>query len=238
MIDKKKDFKIIRLKADNKIYYPDSSEHEDWMDDKYIKQSKINIPLGVSRYGGPVIDLPEDIEYPSDLRFVAQIDLSKASKFDSYGLLPKTGQLYFFADILSDKGKVIYSNTENEKLIRTIKEHEDNFWSGVLITDFYSDTENINERFIEEEKKGFFSKKIVRQWDFFAGSDKSKIFGIFTHCQHDQEYIEKVSFSNKLILLQIGEDGFNDEGVFTTLIDKSDLENRNFDNCEFTWGQS
>ncbi|WP_414713014.1 hypothetical protein [Sphingobacterium sp. UBA6645] len=38
--------------------------------------------------------------------------------------------------------------------------------------------------------------------------------------------------------MQIGENGFNDEGVFSVLIPKKDLKNLNFDNCEFVWAQS
>ena len=32
--------------------------------------------------------------------------------------------------------------------------------------------------------------------------------------------------------------GFNDEGVFSVLIPKEDLRNRNFENCEFSWAQT
>jgi uncharacterized protein YwqG len=238
MIDRDKKINIIRLKSDEKIYYPDSSEHEDWMGDNYVKCSQVNIPLGASRYGGPVVDLPEGIDYPINHRFAAQIDLANASKFDSYNLLPRKGQLFFFASIRNNSGQVIFTKSENDKLKRVIVEHEDDFWSGVLITDFFPDTESISERIIKEKKKSLFFPKTIKRWDYFAGSEKSKIFGIFTHCQHDQEYIEKITSSDKIVLLQIGEDGFNDEGVFTVLIRKSDLENENFDNCEFIWAQS
>ena len=64
------------------------------------------------------------------------------------------------------------------------------------------------------------------------------MFGIFTHCQYGQKEIEEITFSNKVVLLQVGETGFNDEGVFNVTIDKEDLRNLNFDNCEFTWGQT
>ena len=43
---------------------------------------------------------------------------------------------------------------------------------------------------------------------------------------------------DEILLLQIGENGFNDEGVFSVTIPREDLKKLNFDNCEFAWGQS
>ena len=75
-------------------------------------------------------------------------------------------------------------------------------------------------------------------WDDFAGSKQSKIFGIYTHCQLGEEEIIDILNSNKVLLLQVGENGFNDEGVFSVLIEKTDLIARDFSRCEFAWGQS
>ena len=72
----------------------------------------------------------------------------------------------------------------------------------------------------------------------FGNKWGSKIFGIYTYCQYEQDEIEEITFSDKIILLQIGENGFNDEGVFCVTIPKEDLKKLNFDNCEFAWGQS
>ena len=236
----KQKFEIIHFTADERQYYPASMEHESWMPENYVKHTEIEIPLGHSRYGGPVVDLPNGIEYPKDFRFAAQLDLSKFSTFDKTGLLPKTGQLIFFADIMNDTGKVIYSDVPNDKLIRITKEHEDNFFSGVLVDKIIADTETFEERFREPEDE--WDKEHVNEfgklWDDFAGSEKSKIFGIFTNCQLGQENIEKITFSDYVLLLQIGENGFNDEGVFSVTIPKEDLKKLNFDNCEFAWGQS
>jgi len=46
-----------------------------------------------------------------------------------------------------------------------------------------------------------------------------KFFGSFTDCQ-------------------IGKNDFNEEGVFSVLIQEQDLKNRKFDDCEFYWSQS
>jgi uncharacterized protein YwqG len=64
------------------------------------------------------------------------------------------------------------------------------------------------------------------------------MFGIYTNCQRAQKDVESIISSGKLVLLQIGEDGFNDEGVFTVLIPKADLEKRDFSRCECTWAQT
>lgn len=230
-------FEIISFTADQRRYYPASMKHESWMSENYIKHTEIEIPLGHSRYGGPVVDLPDGMEYPKDLRFAAQLDLSKFSPFDKSGLLPKKGQLIFFADVINDAGKVIYTDASNEKLVRITKEHEDNFFSGVLVDKIFADTETLEERFREPEEEEEANKD-GKVWDYFLGSNKSKIFGIYTHCQYGQEEIEQITFSDKILLLQIGENGFNDEGVFSVTIPREDLKNLNFENCEFAWGQS
>ena len=52
------------------------------------------------------------------------------------------------------------------------------------------------------------------------------------------EEVEAILLSGKQVLLQIGENGFNDEGVFSVFIDQRDLARRDFSRCEFTWGQT
>jgi uncharacterized protein YwqG len=240
-MDKKKDiFEIISFTADKKKYYPASMKRGSWMSEEYVKHTEIEISLGQSRYGGVVIDLPKGVEHPKDLRFAGQLDLSKFSPFDKSGQLPKKGQLIFFADILNDTGKVFYADVQNESLIRIINEHEDNFFLGILVDKIFTDTETFEEyyRSPEDDDEKEFANENGKIWDNFAGSDKSKIFGIYTNCQYGQDEIKEITFSEKVLLLQIGEGGFNDEGVFSVLIDREDLKNKNFDNCEFVWGQS
>jgi uncharacterized protein YwqG len=238
MNNNEKEFEIIRFIPDSKRYYPASMERESWMRGVYVNHTEIEIPIGKSRYGGPVFDLPKSLEYPDGFRFAAQLDLAEFSPFDKTGLLPKTGQLIFFSDLMSGTGKVIYANVPNEELIRHTIEHEDNFWDGVLIDKIFAETETLSERFTEPEDDDEETNEDGKVWDYFAGTEKSKIFGIYTNCQCGQEETEEVAFSEKILLLQVGEEGFNDEGVFSVLINKKDLENRNFDNCEFSWGQS
>jgi len=236
----KQKIEIIRFTAGSKHYFPNSMKKEKWMKEKYVQYSEMEIPLGKSRYGGCAVDLPKGIEYPKNMRFAAQLDLAEFAPFDKTGLLPKTGQLIVFADIMDDTGKVIYANVKNNELERKIVEHNDNFWDGVLINQIFTETETLSERYVEpeDEEDEEDLNEDGKMWGYFEGSEKSKIFGIYTNCQLVEEEILEILLSNKIVLLQIGEDGFNDEGVFSVLIDKDDLKNQKFENCEFVWAQS
>jgi len=55
-----KEFNKIAFKAAKKRYYPASTDISSWDDGGYTKHTEIEIPLGKSRYGGPVADLPEE----------------------------------------------------------------------------------------------------------------------------------------------------------------------------------
>lgn len=239
---KQETFDIIELRPGTKHYYGDSIEMPDILleDGLLVKASTIDIPLGHSRYGGPIADLPKDFSYPDDLRFAVQLDLKQIAPHDKSELLPKTGHLFFFADIIEDRGLVVYADIENSELVRVVKDHDDNFFEGVLIKEVFANTEKISSRYRdpEDEYEEDDANEDGLLWDFFAGSETSKIFGIFTHCQWQEAEILEIANSNKLVLLQIGENGFNDEGVFSVLIDKDDLKALDFTNCEFHWGQS
>lgn len=284
-------FDIISLKGGEKEYYP-SQEYIDSLKE-YLTQeelasmcvySDMNIPLGHSRYGGCVIDIPrngtfpiahEEFDHPVNdtatddsegvyLRFAAQLDLGKVGALDRSGLLPKHGQLYFFADIYSGKCKVVYSNVTNDELERIWVKHEDNFYNGRLITEFEAEKESFDDRFRQlNEEEGelecfdcgadfrvcdcnsehntFKPEDLTedgRVWDQFSGAEKSKIYGIFSHCQWNSSEIEEMTFSDKIVLLQIGENDFNENAVFCVSITKQDLQKLNFDHCECYWAQT
>ena len=89
-------FDIISFSAGKQNYYHATIAKEDWMKKRWVKHTDIEIPLGHSRYGGSIIDLPKNIDHPKNMRFVAQLDLSEFAPFDKEELLPKSGQLYFF----------------------------------------------------------------------------------------------------------------------------------------------
>ena len=205
-----------------------------------IKHTEVDLGLGQSRYGGPILDIPLEFNIPENLHFAAQLDLHELSKHDKSGILPNTGHLYFFSDIRKGLGKVFYEDVPNYKLTRVFREHEDDFFTGVVIEGFLSEVEKWTERFKRPEDKWEekHANKAGLIWDEFGGADRSKLFGIFTHCQMSQKEIENMTNSDKILLLQIGEKNFNDEGVFSVLIPKNDLAELNFKNCEFYWSQS
>ena len=181
-------------------------------------------PIGHSRYGGVVVDLPPDILCP-DLPFWAQLDLAKFAPHDPYNLLPKVGQLIFFFDIESGKNKIIYTEIENSKLCRHVRDRDESW--GFLIIDIRKSTEDVKERYDQESG----------EWDCFAGSEKSKIFGLFTHCQMEEDEVLNIT-EERIVLLQVGENRFNDEGVFSVVISLADLKAQNFESCEIYWAQS
>ncbi|KYH35572.1 hypothetical protein CLTEP_05160 [Clostridium tepidiprofundi DSM 19306] len=198
-----------------------------------MEYEKVNIPLGKSRIGGPVVDLPIDVQYPEDLFFVAQINLRefKDCFFNDY--LPKEGFIYVFIGEDGDCGKVIYSNCKTKDLKRVVKEHGDWFYSGNLIKDIYVEEENISERYDEEWAKD--GEELG--WNPFAGTEKSKLFGIYTNCQYEEQELKAELLKGKILLLQIGED-FTEEGILSVRIDKDDLEKMDFTNCIIEWSQS
>ena len=90
-----------------------------------------DIAIGASKFGGQP-DLPASVSWPSNengaLSFVAQINFAEVSKFDTDGLLPKSGMLYLFYDInlriwgydpADKKGfAVIFSEAAKDQLVR------------------------------------------------------------------------------------------------------------------------
>lgn len=287
---RKEIFDIITIEPGEKEYFPFQEDidslKEYWEEEELAGKcvyTTIEIPLGHSRYGGPVIDIPKDGAFPLEksifdhpthelsvdgfaanyMRFVAQLDLSKVSSFDKNELLPKTGQLYFFADIYNEKCHVFHINVRNEDLKRIVVKHRDNFYSGRLIKNITAAQESFEDhlRPLEEDELECFEcgndfrtcachseyqeyqkddlTENGKVWDAFIGGEKSKIFGIFTEYQaSSMQEIEEMTYSEDLLLLQIGENGFNDEGVFYVSISLDDLKEKRFENCKCRWSQT
>jgi len=198
--DIKKDYEYIGFYPADEWYYPKSIELGNLKDvKKYIEHDKIDIPLGKSRIGGPIVDLPNDVDYPKNLFFTAQLNLEEFDfcYFNDY--LPQKGFLYFFIGGYGNTGKVIYSDCSRNKLVRVIIEHDNWFFDGCLIQNIYLGKESVNDRY--DEEWGSVDGKYG--WNPFAGSNMSKIFGIFTNCQYAEEDIKTELVSDKLLLLQI-----------------------------------
>jgi hypothetical protein len=235
-------FDIIEFTGQDQQYYGDSIQLHPLLlaSGNYVKASELAIPLGHSRYGGPVVDLPPGVAYPVGLLFAAQLDLAFFAPHDKTGLLPRTGQLLFFTDALTEAGQVLYTEVPNDQLVRVVREHQDNFFAGVLIDHAFATTESLASRYREPEDEEERSEANAegKVWDDFAGSERSKIFGIYTNCQLPEEEILAMVDSDPIVLLQIGEGNFNDEGVFSVLVSEEALKTRDFTACSFIWAQS
>lgn len=179
---------------------------------------KNSFKLGESRVLSKYIDIPDNVEYPEELEFLAQINLNEFSKYDKNGILPSSGSLYFFqGSMIDDKyyecGKVIYSDDSN--FIR----------KEVFIYNEEMDLElGIND----------IKSKIDK---YSADNDiENKIMGIYSDPQMNESDILKVS-NEYIILLQLGNDIYG-EGVITFLIKENDLKNKIFDNVIYTYSQT
>lgn len=224
-------FNIIRFTPSKTWYYPASVELGILANTKhYVPHTEMHIPLGASRVGGPVWDIPASLAPPQGMQFAAQLKLDDFFGFDSRHLLPSSGFLFFFIGGYGDEGKVIYADCAVSDLERKITEHDKWFWDGSLIETISAETESLESRYVDDPLHG-------REWDDFVGAEKSKIYGIYTHCQMGEEEILSITNSSRVLLLQIGED-FTGEGVWSVLIDKADLKNRDFSSCTFEWAQS
>lgn len=86
----------------------------------------------------------------------------------------------------------IFRDVPNESLQRLVVEHEDHFFLGTLVDRIYPETERFEERFRVAEESWEIDDADAngKVWDEFGGSEKSKIFGIYTHCQMGREEIE------------------------------------------------
>jgi uncharacterized protein YwqG len=230
-------YKTIRFTPQSTWYYPKSFNLGTFRDiEKYIDHTCVHFPLGESRVGGPIIDCPEFFEFPENRYFVAQLNLSQFSPFDPFDLLPKTGFLYFFVGSYGERGRVLFADVETNQLKRVIREHDQWFFDGCLVNEIFNEEEDFSSRFCEETEDLSDEDEGGLQWAYHASSEKSKIYGIYTHCQKDEEEIRRITDSD-ILLLQIGKD-FTSEGVLSVRIAAEDLKNREFQHCKFEWGQS
>ncbi|MEM1115534.1 MAG: DUF1963 domain-containing protein [Bacteroidota bacterium] len=231
---------IVTLTPGGPTYYAASMEPWPFMVEAgYVPHTEVEIPIGQSRYGGPVMDLPPGLAPPEGLRFAAQIDLAAVGPYDATGQLPRSGHLVAFADIRTDQGVVVYEEVDRDDLVRHVVPHDDNFYVGRLVAGAHADTEHWSERFDDDlVDLDDGSVGTVTEWDSFGGSDRSKMLGWPVHCQWQQEEIEAEIEAGKVVLVQFGEAGFNDEGVFSVLIAWDDLAARRFDCCDVYWSQS
>lgn len=230
-LDLPESYEIIRFSPSGVNYKPKSLEL-DFLDESFVNYDEVEIPMGKSRIGGPVVDLPKDIEYPEGMYLAAQLNFEEISKLDDDNIYPSKGYLYVFVDDYLN-GQVLYSDCKTSQLHREIREHDSQFFFGMLVDKFYKDTETLEEKYSAE----WADKGEDLGWDYFSGFEKSKLGGMYNDCQMEKEEVYYIMSGSKVLLLQIGED-FTDEGILNVLIDEEDLKNRRFDQCTVEWSQS
>lgn len=195
----------------------------------FLERHSPVIKMGQTRFWGPIVDLPSNINYPDWMFFVALINLYDLSESYPDHLLPKVWFLYFFVWDDWESGKVIYSQSKVWSLERFVKEHDGWYFEWMLISWFELWNELLEDRYeiIDGEK----------QWDEFIWSELTKIWWIPTNCQKEESEIISKLNSEDFLLLQIWED-ITWEWVQSIFINKEDLKNNNFDNCTFEWSQT
>ena len=181
-------------------------------------KKKDEFAIGESRVLSKYIDIADGLDYPKELEFLAQINLSDLSKFDNSGLLPKTGFLYFFQGPMIDDtyyecGKVIYSDEKN------IVRKNAFIYNDDMVLELGIDNINIKRDIYSDENE-----------------KENKIFGIYSDPQLNENEILKVS-NKYLVLLQLGWDIY-DEGVISFLISREDLINKDFSKIIYTYSQT
>ncbi len=194
----------------------------------FTLDQKTNFALGESRFFSNTIDIAEGVEIPQELEYIGQLNLEEMAPYDSYGLLPKSGMLYFYQsplfveDHFYNFGKVIYS--DSHELTRKNIHIEEDMVLNLFIKEIKQTKENFNDRFENGEYKSF------------KGDDVNKVYGFYTDCQMDEHDIFKIS-QKYVVLLQLGSDIYG-EGVTSFLIEESDLKEQNFDKIIYKYVQS
>ncbi len=185
---------------------------------KFTLKKKDKFDIGESRVLSRYIDIPENVEFPNELEFLAQINLNELSKCDNKNILPKKGNLYFFQGPVIDEtyyecGKVLYSDDNN--LVR-----KDAFvYNDDMVLELgINNITTIQETYSEDNEKD------------------NKIFGIYSDPQLAEKDILKVS-NEYLVLLQLGWDIYG-EGVITFLIKEEDLIKKDFSKVIYTYSQT
>jgi len=234
--------------------------------DQFTQLLNEKLPIGKSRYGGAVVDFPKNRTYPDPEKwnFMAQINLVEFKPHDKNNLLPKEGHLFFFMELDTEKGKTLFFEGNNDDLERKFITEPDDIWGTLeIITNIRSENQKWESNYQTLDKEdlkcpicnksnimdcncditGMFwhdradiiEKKYI--WDDSQNTCTSKMFGIYADVQCVEKEIEEITFSDKIVLFQVGED-INDEGIFSVLIGKEDLKKRDFKNCEYRWSQT
>ena len=228
------------------------------------KMDEKDIQLGSSKFGG-MPDLPTNLSFPKYengyLSFLAQINLSEAKSYDKENLLPETGILYFFYDIVNqpwgmdkedkESFQVYYFDGELRELSRTpYPEITEDYFPlptyKITFTDILTFPEDLNGLDLtEEELDNYFEFREIRQPRHYMFGEpfniQNNVFEEIIYYENEAEADENIKLrSRELVLLfQMDSDDdlnvmWGDSGIIYFCIDKEDLENKAFSNTKFT----
>ncbi|MBH1972078.1 DUF1963 domain-containing protein [Moraxellaceae bacterium AER2_44_116] len=250
-------YEVIKLRLSEKSYMPTfHDEYYEYLAKKFrttVKELKsgfskqkdyyksLTIPMGKSRIGGSVVDLPPNIEYPHDTCLVAQLNCEEISKYDKLKLLPTKGFIYVFIknmDIEGVSGIVIYSDADVSQLERVIKNESFWFGTGQLIEGCENLTESFEQRFINEDGEFELGCNTVE--------DMTRVYGMYTYGVYEGLWLDSEpevreiveNKNNMILLLEIANDCPEVDGSYSVYINENDLLNRDFSKCIFVHSQS
>ena len=190
---------------------------------KYIENE---ISVGASKlFGSP--DIFEGFEWPSievdgeeyDLSFIGQINLKDVAKYDTEGLLPKKGMLYFFIDVDTLEPRVIYAKSLENCRLEIIDDINDHFEEEV-----FGETDGYELVFEDDLEDGHYVFGDVNP-DLDLETD-TDIDGYVTLLEID---FLSLPHDN---MLRFGELGISD-GRYIFLIKEDDLKKLKFSKVKF-----
>ena len=215
------------------------------------------LSIGCSKYGGQP-DVPDDFQWPMDdhnrpLSLLLQINCFDLIPYDTEGLLPKVGHLYFFYELSEQdwegKGnsvRVIYIETQHTKLHRADypKELVNDFRLKELPLSFavrrsYPSMEDIDiqsDQYMMEYVDEFYEARARLQ----SESTTEVIGTMLGYADLIQNAIEE-DLDKNVLLLQLSsiesEDSsklmFGDCGSIYFYISRQDLKDKRFDRFKF-----
>lgn len=214
------------------------------------------IPLGSSKFGG-LPDMPEDWAFPKyknrSLSFLGQFNLKELNPYNTENLLPSSGILYLFYDVVEqpwgfeeDKGcfQVLYFDGDEKELKRKeYPEVTEDYFPIPAFQITYADILTLPEypegiEFSEDDQDNYF---VMRQELIQPNSDSAHyMLGYPFNIQNDVFDEFDLKPEEAILLLQIDSDEedlnllWGDSGILYFCIDKTSLTNLQFDKVLFT----
>ncbi len=191
--------------------------------------------LGAISKAGGSPDLASEAQWPkaSDdvyMNFITQINLAEAAQYDVKGFLPKNGMLSFFYDDETGESQVIY-NEDVTKLVRVPSDDMEDtieYFPCAIRLDASVSLPNYEE---DDNKFGFLGddESIIDSYiDISTFEPRFKMFGYADYIDYDMETSEDMYLLMQVPSLEGCAMAWGDGGALYFMIDKKDLENKDF----------